>query len=64
MPAGEILAQMAKRFESEIRVRVVDSGASAVSVKSSAALSLGAVVASVLEFVAEPGIAADHCPRC
>jgi phosphoenolpyruvate-protein phosphotransferase len=60
---AKILAQLAKEFEGEIRVRVVDTGASAVSVKSlSKLLSLGARRGQVLEFVAEPSIAADALP--
>ena len=60
---AKILAQLAKNFEGEIRVRVVDTGESAVSVKSlSKLLSLGARRGQVLEFIAEPSIAADVLP--
>jgi len=61
-PAKE-LAQLAKGFEGEIRVRVADSGQPAVSVKSlSKLLSLGARRGQTLELAAEPGIAADALP--
>ncbi|NWE37339.1 HPr family phosphocarrier protein, partial [Pseudomonas gingeri] len=51
---------LAKSFDGEIRVRIVDGDVSAVSVKSlSKLLSLGARRGQVLEFVAEPGIAGD-----
>ncbi|MGX1088682.1 phosphoenolpyruvate--protein phosphotransferase [Pseudomonas sp. AP3_22 TE3818] len=60
---AKILAQLAKSFEGEIRVRIVDGHDSAVSVKSlSKLLSLGARRGQVLEFIAEPGIAADALP--
>ncbi|WP_339528968.1 phosphoenolpyruvate--protein phosphotransferase [Pseudomonas mucidolens] len=60
---AKILAQLAKNFEGEIRVRIVDGPGAAVSVKSlSKLLSLGARRGQVLEFVAEPGIAADALP--
>ena len=60
---AKILAQLAKRFDGEIRVRIVDGQDSAVSVKSlSKLLSLGARRGQVLEFVAEPGIADDALP--
>lgn len=61
-PAKE-LAQLAKNFEGEIRIRIADSAASAVSVKSlSKLLSLGARRGQVLELIAEPSIAADALP--
>ena len=61
-PAKE-LAQLAKRFDGEIRIRVADSPQAAVSVKSlSKLLSLGARRGQTLELVAEPGIAADALP--
>src|SRR3546814_3522018 len=57
---AKILAQLAKSFEGEIRVRIVDGQDSAVSVKSlSKLLSLGARRGQVLEFIAEPSIAPD-----
>lgn len=60
---AKVLAQLAKGFEGEIRVRVVDSAQPAVSVKSlSKLLSLGARRGQTLELVAEPGIAADALP--
>lgn len=60
---AKILAQLAKEFDGEIRVRVVDTGESAVSAKSlSKLLSLGARRGQVLEFIAEPSIAADALP--
>lgn len=61
-PAKE-LAQLAKAFDGEIRVRVVDSGQAAVSAKSlSKLLSLGARRGQVLEIIAEPNVAADALP--
>ena len=61
-PAKE-LAQLAKGFEGEIRLRLVDSTQPAVSVKSlSKLLSLGARRGQVLELIAEPAIAADALP--
>lgn len=55
---AKVLAQLAKGFDGEIRVRVVDSGQPAVSVKSlSKLLGLGARRGQVLELVAEPSIA-------
>ena len=60
---AKVLAQLAKRFEGDIRVRVVDSGQPGVSVKSlSKLLSLGARRGQELELVAEPAIAADALP--
>ncbi|RJG09068.1 phosphoenolpyruvate--protein phosphotransferase [Pseudomonas cavernicola] len=61
-PAKE-LVQLAKEFDGEIRVRVADSGAGAVSAKSlSKLLSLGVRRGQVLEIFAEPGIAATALP--
>lgn len=61
-PAKE-LAQLAKAFDGEIRLRVVDSGQPAVSAKSlSKLLSLGARRGQVLEIIAEPNVAADALP--
>lgn len=61
-PAKE-LAQLAKSFDGEIRLRVVDSHEPAVSAKSlSKLLSLGARRGQVLEFIAEPSIADDALP--
>lgn len=60
---AKILAQLAKSFEGDIRVRIVDGPVGAVSVKSlSKLLSLGARRGQVLEFVAEPTIAGDALP--
>ena len=60
---AKVLAQLAKNFEGDIRVRIVDGTGSAVSVKSlSKLLSLGVRRAQVLEFIAEPSIAADALP--
>ncbi|WP_323601554.1 phosphoenolpyruvate--protein phosphotransferase [Pseudomonas putida] len=60
---AKVLAQLAKGFEGEIRVRLVDSAQPAVSVKSlSKLLSLGARRGQALELVAEPSIAADALP--
>ncbi|PWB33706.1 phosphoenolpyruvate--protein phosphotransferase [Pseudomonas sp. SDI] len=61
-PAKE-LAQLAKDFPGEIRLRVVESADAPVSAKSlSKLLSLGARRGQTLEFIAEPGIAADALP--
>lgn len=60
---AKILAQLAKEFDGEVRVRVVETGESAVSAKSlSKLLSLGARRGQTLEFIAEPGIASDALP--
>jgi phosphocarrier protein FPr len=60
---AKILAQLAKSFDGDIRVRIVDGAVGAVSVKSlSKLLSLGARRGQVLEFVAEPAIAGDALP--
>ncbi|MGY2376868.1 phosphoenolpyruvate--protein phosphotransferase [Pseudomonas sp. SDO524_S393] len=60
---AKILAQLAKSFDGDIRLRIVDGAVGAVSVKSlSKLLSLGARRGQVLEFVAEPRIAADALP--
>ncbi|MDB6146113.1 MAG: ptsI 2 [Pseudomonas sp.] len=57
---AKILAQLAKNFEGEIRVRVVGSDDNAVSVKSlTKLLSLGVRRGQVLEFIAEPSVASD-----
>lgn len=60
---AKILAQLAKSFDGDIRVRIIDGPVGAVSVKSlSKLLSLGARRGQVLEFVAEPTIAGDALP--
>ncbi|KPW97782.1 MULTISPECIES: phosphoenolpyruvate--protein phosphotransferase [Pseudomonas syringae group] len=60
---AKILAQLAKEFDGEIRMRVLESGESAVSAKSlSKLLSLGARRGQTLEFIAEPTIANDALP--
>lgn len=61
---AKVLAQLAKGFEGEIRVRLLDSAQPAVSVKSlSKLLSLGARRGQVLELVAEPASPPMPC-RC
>ncbi|MBF8745699.1 phosphoenolpyruvate--protein phosphotransferase [Pseudomonas monteilii] len=60
---AKVLAQLAKGFDGEIRVRLVDSGQPAVSVKSlSKLLGLGARRGQVLELVAEPSVAEQALP--
>ncbi|MBD8616359.1 phosphoenolpyruvate--protein phosphotransferase [Pseudomonas putida] len=60
---AKILAQLAKSFEGEVRLRVVESGGLAVSAKSlSKLLSLGAQRGQTLELVAEPTVADDALP--
>ncbi|MCO8166676.1 phosphoenolpyruvate--protein phosphotransferase [Pseudomonas sp. 21LCFQ02] len=60
---AKALAQLAKGFDGEIRVRVLESAETAVSAKSlSKLLSLGARRGQTLEFVAEPSIASDALP--
>ncbi|MFJ3484797.1 phosphoenolpyruvate--protein phosphotransferase [Pseudomonas sp. NPDC090202] len=60
---AKILAQLAKGFEGDVRVRVVDADEQPVSVKSlSKLLSLGVRRGQVLEFIAEPAVAADALP--
>ena len=61
---AKILAQLAKSFDGDIRVRILDGQeSSAVSAKSlSKLLSLGVRRGQVLEFVAEPTIANDALP--
>lgn len=60
---AKVLAQLAKNFEGEVRVRIVDSAENPVSVKSlSKLLSLGVRRGQVLEFIAEPTVATDALP--
>jgi phosphocarrier protein FPr len=60
---AKILAQLAKSFDGEVRLRIVDSTEAAISAKSlSKLLSLGARRGQLLEFIAEPSIAADALP--
>ncbi|MEB0038880.1 MULTISPECIES: phosphoenolpyruvate--protein phosphotransferase [unclassified Pseudomonas] len=60
---AKTLAQLAKTFEGEIRVRVVESGESAVSVKSlTKLLSLGARHGQTLEFTVDPSVAINALP--
>lgn len=60
---AKILAQLAKSFDGDIRLRIVESDDNAVSAKSlSKLLSLGARRGQTLEFIAEPTIAADALP--
>ncbi|MHA6197254.1 phosphoenolpyruvate--protein phosphotransferase [Pseudomonas wadenswilerensis] len=55
---AKILAQLAKEFDGEVRVRLADSAGTPVSVKSlSKLLGLGARRGQVLEFSVEPAIA-------
>lgn len=55
---AKVLAQLAKTFDGDIRVRVMDDDQPSVSAKSlSKLLSLGARRGQMLEFIAEPGIA-------
>jgi phosphoenolpyruvate-protein phosphotransferase len=60
---AKVLAQLAKGFDGEVRIRLLDSAQPAVSVKSlSKLLGLGARRGQTLELVAEPSIAADALP--
>ncbi|WP_313739800.1 fused PTS fructose transporter subunit IIA/HPr protein, partial [Pseudomonas sp.] len=60
---AKVLAQLAKSFDGDIRLRVVDTGEAAVSAKSlSRLLSLGARRGQTLELLAEPQIAGDALP--
>jgi phosphoenolpyruvate-protein phosphotransferase len=60
---AKILAQLAKSFDGDIRLRLVDSAEPPVSAKSlSKLLSLGVRRGQVLELVAEPGIADAALP--
>lgn len=60
---AKILAQLAKGFEGDIRVRVVDAVENPVSAKSlSKLLSLGVRRGQLLEFIVEPTIATDALP--
>ncbi|MFD2644255.1 phosphoenolpyruvate--protein phosphotransferase [Pseudomonas japonica] len=55
---AKVLAQLAKQFAGEVRVRLADAGAAPVSAKSlSKLLGLGARRGQVLEFSVEPGFA-------
>lgn len=57
---AKVLAQLAKEFEGEIRVRIAGGDHAAVSVKSLIKLlGLGARRGQVLEFIAEPSVATD-----
>ncbi|AZC16291.1 phosphoenolpyruvate--protein phosphotransferase [Pseudomonas sp. CMR5c] len=61
-PAKE-LAQLAKGFDGEIRIRLADGNEPAVSLKSlSKLLSLGVRRGQVLELIAEPSIATEALP--
>ena len=61
---AQVLTQIAKRFDGEIRVRIAGSEAAPVSVKSlSKLLSLGARRAQTLEFLAEPLVAHQALPE-
>jgi len=60
---AKVLAQLAKGFAGEVRIRLLDSAQPAVSVKSlSKLLGLGARRGQTLELIAEPSIAADALP--
>ncbi|MCV9918971.1 phosphoenolpyruvate--protein phosphotransferase [Pseudomonas sp. BT-42-2] len=60
---AKVLAQMAKGFDGEVRIRLLDNPQPAVSVKSlSKLLGLGARRGQTLELIAEPSIAADALP--
>ena len=60
---AKVLAQLAKSFEGEVHLRLVDSTEPAISAKSlSKLLSLGARRGQVLELIAEPSVAADALP--
>ncbi|MFS0828701.1 phosphoenolpyruvate--protein phosphotransferase [Pseudomonas phoenicis] len=60
---AKVLAQLAKSFDGDVRLRVVDTGEAAVSAKSlSRLLSLGARRGQTLELLAEPQIAGDALP--
>ena len=60
---AKILAQLAKSFDGDVRVRILDSGENPVSAKSlSKLLSLGVRRGQVLEFIAEPSVANDALP--
>ena len=60
---SQVLMQMARDFDGEIRVRVAGSEAAPVSIRSlSKLLSLGARRGQVLEFFAEPAIAEAALP--
>lgn len=60
---AKVLAQLAKGFDGEVRIRLLDSAQPAVSVKSlSKLLGLGARRGQTLELIAEPSIAADALP--
>ncbi|MDU9389876.1 phosphoenolpyruvate--protein phosphotransferase [Pseudomonas sp. zfem002] len=55
---AKVLAQLAKQFTGEVRVRLAEGGAAPVSVKSlSKLLGLGARRGQVLEFSVEPALA-------
>ncbi|MFG0630502.1 phosphoenolpyruvate--protein phosphotransferase [Pseudomonas sp. xss_2] len=60
---AKVLAQLAKGFAGEVRIRLLESAQPAVSVKSlSKLLGLGARRGQTLELIAEPSIAADALP--
>jgi phosphoenolpyruvate-protein phosphotransferase len=60
---AKVLAQLAKGFAGEVRIRLLDSAQPAVSIKSlSKLLGLGARRGQTLELIAEPSIAADALP--
>ncbi|SDI64734.1 phosphoenolpyruvate--protein phosphotransferase [Pseudomonas panipatensis] len=60
---SQVLMQMARDFDGEIRLRIADSEGAPVSIRSlSKLLSLGARRGQVLEFFAEPSIAEVALP--
>jgi hypothetical protein len=61
---AKILAQLAKGFDGEIRVRIVDSPECRVGKKPEQTAEPWRPAWQVLEFVAEPTIAAMRCLRC
>jgi phosphocarrier protein FPr len=61
---AQVLTQIAKRFDGEIRVRIASSDAAPVSVRSlSKLLSLGARRGQTLQFLAEPLVAHQALPE-
>lgn len=60
---SQVLMQMARDFDGEVRVRIADSDVAPVSIRSlSKLLSLGARRGQILEFFAEPAIAEAALP--
>ena len=60
---AKVLTEVAQSFDGEIRVRLAGSEGAGVSAKSlSKLLAMGAHRGQVLEFIAEPSVAADALP--